>query len=121
MIGHLCDHVARIWTLTEEPDSMMSRRRVYEVLPINAAVHCAINRKNTAIGQMPPGRTPVGDRMFYCDIGPEFGEMSVIEVFEGPDAPSRIEVQSVTRPRGHHVEARGSEFRGKLPGDEGGS
>lgn len=121
MIGHLCDHTARIWTLTEEKDSLMSRRRVYQVLPINDNIPCAINRKNTAIGQMPPGRTPVGDRMFYCDLGPEFGETSVIELITGPDAPARIEVQSVTRPRGHHIEARGSEFRGKLPPDEEGS
>jgi hypothetical protein len=120
-IGHLCDHTARVWTLAEESGAMLSRTRQYEVQEGNDGIPCTMKRKNTVLGTLPPGVAPVGDRMWYSDLGPLIKERDVIEIFEGPNAPARLEVQSVDTPRGHHIEVRGSEFRGRLPIDEEGS
>ena len=121
MIGHLLDHTARVWTLNEQLDDYRVSTRSYSVLEGNDNLPFTATRKQTVIGKVDPGVGPIGERRGYFDIGPEVKERDVIEVFEGPDAPAYFQVESVARPRGHHIEMRLSEYKGKIPLGELGS
>lgn len=113
-IGHLLDHVSRVWTLTEGLDQYRAPVRTYSVSEGNEDLPCTSTRKRTVLGKIGGGTTPLGDRVVYFDIGPVMKERDVIELLEGPDAPAKLEIQGLAYPRGNHIEARVSEFKGDL-------
>ena len=112
-IGHLLDHTCVIWrkveALGEFRESVKTFEQPFEVLP------CTGTRKNTVLAQDGPGIVNVGDRRIYFDIGPEILKRDLIELLTGGDAPATLEVESVTRPRNHHIEVRVSEYNGPAP------
>jgi hypothetical protein len=117
-IGHLLDHVSKIWTRTEALDQYRSSTRTYLVSEGNEAIPCTATRKRTVLGKIGGGSTPLGDRVVYFDIGPVMNEGDVIELIEGPDSPAKLEIQGLAYPRDNHIEARVSEFKGNLENAE---
>lgn len=113
-IGHLLDHTCVIWRKVETTgakyaESVKTFEQPFEVLP------CTGTRKNAVVSQDGPGIVNVGERRIYFDIGPEILKRDLIELLTGGDAPALLEVESVTRPRNHHIEVRVSEYSGPQP------
>ena len=93
-----------------------------------AELPCAFTRRRSVLANtMGTGLQPVGQRTIYLDrTDLVWQDRDVVEVYEGPSiyggAAQRLEVVSITVPRGHHVELTGQEFAGLLPEpEEGGS
>ena len=68
-----------------------------------------------------PGIIDAGLRVAYLEVGPIILKRDLFELVTGPDAPPSsgeraiLEVESVTIPRGHHLEVRLSEYHGPEP------
>lgn len=112
-IGHLLDHECVVWRPTETRGTYAETVRGYSIL--HALISCAVLRKNAVIAQAGPGRIDAGERRVYWDVGPTVEKKDLIELVTGPDAPAFLEVESMTTPRGHHVEVRVSEYNGDAP------
>lgn len=119
-IGHLLDHVANVYRLTESiggtyREVQQSYAVVYSALP------CTFQRRDTVVSADGPGERAVGDRRIYFDVeepaGPLFEDRDVIEIVSGPTGfrgPQLLEVESIAVPRGHHIEIRATEFKGDV-------
>lgn len=114
-IGHLLDHTARVWRPVE---SLGSRRETVRTYVVHIeAIAAACTRKRGMISQSLPsgGTVVVGNRMLYTDIPADIRERDIVELLSGSYAPARLEIESVSRPRDHHLEATATQWHGQLP------
>ena len=110
----LLDHTARIWRRSVAPGRLREDVVTYTAQDELAA--CTVRRPRAPISDIGPGFAPSGERVVYLLPGEDLLERDVIELVTGPDAGGTFEVNGpVTRPRGHHIEARCSVWHGDLP------
>lgn len=117
-IAHLLDHVADVFRLTESKGAYQETQKEYHLPEGGANLPCTFTRRDTAIGELPGGVRPVGDRSMYFDVGFDFQDRDVVKVKSGPtgfQGPQLLLVESFAVPRGHHVELRVTEYEGVLP------
>lgn len=116
-IGHLLDHKARLWRRVESLGSHrqteISYTLLYEEVPI------ADDGQRSVMSNQGGGVTFVGVRDIYADVGIDIRHRDVLEIYEGPNGPidptQPLQIESITPFRGHHLELRGTEFKGSLP------
>lgn len=112
-IAHLADHTAIIWHKLE---TLGPARETEKSFPtFSGPFDCKADRKKAIQSDAGPGMWGAGLRTIFFDIGPAIGDRDLVELVTGPDAPAMLEVESVTRPRDHHIEVRVSEYRGAYP------
>ena len=109
----LLDHTARIWRRSETLGTYLETVPGYDI--VYPAVRCTLKRKSATLSEAGPGTVDVGTRTVYFRRGVILQEKDLVEFVTGPDAPDWMEVESRSRPRGHHVKARCSEFHGTPP------
>jgi hypothetical protein len=109
----LLDHQARVWRLDETLGD--HRETVHDRAPVYDSVPCTLKRMRAVLSDAGPGLVPSGERTVYFLPAVTLEQRDVVELISGPDAPATLEVESSSKPRGHHVEARCTEFHGKLP------
>jgi len=115
-IAHLLDHTCRVWQLQETvTGTLRTTERGYTIVPGQEALSCGVRRQDTRITQINPGVAPQGFRKVYFDGNPPMKERNVIDIYIGPDAPTRLRIESMTYPRGHHTEVVCTEFLEDLP------
>jgi hypothetical protein len=109
----LLDHTARIWrrdeTLGTYRETVMSYTVQYHGPP------CTLRRKRSVLSEAGPGIVDSGERTVYFKRDILLQKRDLVELVTGPDAPAWLEVESASRPRGHHTEARCSEWSGDTP------
>jgi hypothetical protein len=122
-LAQLLDHTCRVYRRTE---SLSARRQTvvsYEVPDGYEELPCTFTRRRTVLGDAGSGLTPVGQRSVYLDrTDLAWQDRDVVEVYAGPAGfvgPQRLEVVSISIPRGHHVELICEEFSGSLPEEAG--
>jgi hypothetical protein len=52
--------------------------------------------------------------MVFMDLGEDVQKRDIVELITGPNAPAKLEVISMDRPRGHHIELVCDEWEGKI-------
>ena len=109
----LLDHTARIWRRMESLGTYRETVASYEV--VYALVPCTLRRKQALLADSGPGLVDVGQRTVYFLPTVTLEERDLVELVTGPDAPDWLEVESRSKPRGHHVEAKTSEYHGETP------
>ena len=109
----LLDHTARIWRRTETPGTYLETTIDYAV--VYAAADCTLKRKAAVLAEAGPGIVDAGGRTVYFLPSVTLVKRDLVELVTGPDAPAWLEVESASRPRGHHVEARCAEYSGETP------
>ena len=111
----LLDHTARIWRRSETLGTYQETVPGYALT--YGSVPCTLRRKRATLSEAGPGTVDVGERTVYFKAAVVLEEKDLVELVAGPDAPDWLEVESSARPRGHHVEARCTEFHGVTPGE----
>jgi hypothetical protein len=111
-IGHLLDGTCRVLRPVETSDG--SRRTLRRYTVVYASLPFTINRKNATLGLRNGGVVEVGSRVAYLDMGPQLQKRDIIDMLTGPHAPGYIEVESVSAPRGHHLEIRVLDYEGNV-------
>lgn len=114
-IGHLLDCTANVYRPGETLGVARETIRTYAV--IYSDIACTMLRKDALLTTVEDGLIETGQRTVYFDRGITLLERDVIRVRTGPHAPVKLEVESVAYPRGHHWEAKVTEFHGILPDD----
>jgi len=109
----LLDHTARIWRRSESLGTYRETVASWEV--VYASVPCTLKRKFSVLVNPGPGMVDSGERRVYFLPGVALEERDLVELTSGPDSPDWLEVESESKPRGHHVEARCVEYRGSTP------
>lgn len=119
----LLDHQCRIWRRTESPGTMGQTEVTYAVPIGYEALWCAFTRRKSVLADSGAGLQPVGQRTIYLEeMGLTWQDRDIVEIYEGPSVfvgAMRLELVSVSVPRGHHVEITGQEWDGILPTDTG--
>lgn len=109
----LLDHTARVWrhgeSLGTYAETTVSYTLVYNSLP------CTLRRKRAMLSEAGPGTVDAGERTVYFKPAVRLQEKDLVELVTGPDSPDWLQVESSARPRGHHIEARCTEFHGVTP------
>lgn len=109
----LLDHTARIWRRTEALGTYRQTTIAYDI--VYPSLRCTLRRKRAMLSDAGPGMVDVGERTVYFRPRVTLEERDLVELVTGPDAPDWLEVESRSKPRGHHVEARCTEFHGVGP------
>ena len=109
----LLDHTARVWRRGEELGTYRETSIFYVV--VYPAARCTLKRKAALLAEAGPGIVDVGQRTLYFLPGVTLQKRDLVELVTGADAPDWLEVESRSKPRGHHVEARCSEYHGPTP------
>lgn len=109
----LLDHTARVWRRTETAGTYAETVISYDI--VYAAARCTLRRKRAVLSDAGPGVVGVGERTLYFPKGVTLVKRDLVELVTGPDAPAWLEVESAAKPRGHHVEARCTEYHGERP------
>lgn len=91
----------------------------YEVPAGMADLPCTFTRRRTVLGDRGTGLQAIGQRtLYFANPSLTFFNRDLIEVTGGPDGvqvPQVLEVVSIAKPRGHHVELLVEEFAGAVP------
>jgi hypothetical protein len=111
-ISHLYDHTVALWRKVETLGEAGVTEKTFALAD---RFGVKMNRKNVQLMQDGAGIVDVGMRKVYTELGPTVLRRDLVELLTGPDAPALLEVENVTRPRGHHIEIHCSEYKGDEP------
>lgn len=116
MIGGLVlDHAATVWRFTESQSTTLRvKERDWVRVPNHDGVRVSLQSRRETWDDPGGGQKSVGEWAAYAPPGLDILEGDVLEVYEGPNAPVRLEVDSVRCPRGHHTELVLVSWEGKL-------
>jgi len=117
MIADHYDHFARVWRLHESRGEA-ARQVVRQLVPVSTDsrdYNAAIRRLSVGLGRIPAGVTNVGTTVVLMDCDTDVQSRDVIEVYGGPDAPLKLEVEAVSRPQNMYVKAHCKLWSGNLP------
>jgi hypothetical protein len=117
-VRHLLDHTGTVWRIQRSLGALNAEVRTYVQV---GQVPLGVRRRRAPQGNPGPGLTPTGTRVLYFEAGVDVRARDVVQLTAGPDAPERLEVDDLSSPRGHHIEAEGRLWAGVLPGDGGAS
>lgn len=120
-VATLCDHKCRIWRRTETSGPRRETVVSYAVPEGYESLDCFATRRRSVLTDSGGGLQPTGQRtVFLADTSLTWVDRDIVEIYEGPSifaSSMRLEVVSITVPRGNHVELIANEWDGRLPGD----
>lgn len=99
----LFDHEARVNRLSETADEYGDSPNRY--VAADDLIRCAIVPPKFRASQGDAGSTITGITEAYFDADADVEMNDILDVVSGPEAPRKLRVLSVARPRGHHTEA----------------
>jgi hypothetical protein len=113
-LGSFLDHQATIYRATITKGR--SGEEIRTLVAVATEVPISVRRPSARIGNRGPGLGAIGERVIYTESDVDLAERDVVQLTSGPDAGALVEIDSPpTRPRGHHLEATGRLWAGKLP------
>jgi hypothetical protein len=115
-VRHLLDHTGTVWRIQRSLGALNAEVREYVAV---GEYLVGVRRRRAPQGNPGPGLTPTGYRVLYFEAGVDVRARDVVQLTAGPDAPERLELDDLSSPRGHHIEAEGRLWAGRLPGDGG--
>jgi len=114
----LLDHTCKIWRRTEVVGDRREAVVTFTVPAGYFGLPCAFTRRRASLVNDGSGLQAVGQRTLFLDrVDLVWQERDIVEIYEGPslfDGPQRLEVISMSVPRGHHVELLIDEWDGEL-------
>lgn len=78
-------------------------------------VPASVQRADAKLRNAGAGDVEQGTHRIFFGRGADVAARDVLDVTAGPEAPVTLRVLSVTKPRGHHVEAAAEVWEGDVP------
>lgn len=113
--GVLYDHTVTVWRFREsESSTLRVKERRWAPVSGEDGVRLSIQTRRESWDNPGGGQKAVGEYSGYGPPNLDILEGDVLEVYEGPEAPMKVEVDSARRPRGHHTELVLISWQGSL-------
>lgn len=117
-IEGLFDHRAEVWRLEEKRG--FAAQNVQTPVPVSLPLtgfNCAVVPPTRGVAEQDfgPGETARGRARLYLGISLDLLERDLVRLVAGSEAPSSWRVVSLSRPRGHHIEAVVEPWAGEFP------
>lgn len=111
----LLDHTAAVWRFSESKSaSLRFRERDWVRVPNHDSIEITVQTRRESWDNPGGGQKPVGEWAAYGPPTMDVREGDVLEIYEGPNAPMKLEVDSARCPRGHHTELVLVSWEGRL-------
>lgn len=99
------DHRAAIWRFFESTSATLRvKERSWAQVPQSDRVPMAVQVRRETWGEVRGGEKVGGEYQAFAHASVDVMEGDVIDVHEGPEAPVKLEVDSVYRPLNRHTQ-----------------
>lgn len=113
-IEALFDHEVRVYRPTEGTTDYGAAETLSPVGDVPTGPNAAIVPPKLGLQNVEAGERPSGTLDGYMAADADVSRRDILDVTSGPEAPTKLRVLSLSRPRGHHTELRLEPYTGDL-------